>query len=61
MLDARGGGGDVTRAMDVSQPVTPSSGGRRVAGNLLLGATVWVGSMAALIQAVWAPISGLFR
>jgi hypothetical protein len=47
--------------MDVSQPVTPTSGGRRVAGNLLLAATVWVGSMAALIQAVWAPFAALLR
>ncbi len=47
--------------MDVSQPVTPASGGRRVAGNLVLAATVWVGSMAALIQAIGAPFAALFR
>lgn len=61
MLDAPVAGGDVTPAMDVSQPVSPAAGGRRVAGTLLLAATVWVGSMAALIQSVWAPFAALFR
>jgi hypothetical protein len=59
-LDAPHAAADVTAIMDVSRPPMPEGrAGSRAGGTLLLAATLWVGGMAALIQAIWAPFSRL--